>query len=89
MAEKEPKDKSRDILAGVYRHYKGEYYLLLGLAHHSETEEEFIVYIPLYTREGPRMAVRPRGMFFEEVEVDGIKQPRFKYIGPEMPLENT
>ncbi len=79
----------RDILAGVYQHYKGQYYLLLGLAHHSETGEQLIVYVPLYTREGPRMAVRPADMFFEEVEVEGLKQPRFKYIGSEMPSENS
>lgn len=77
-------NKPRDILAGVYQHYKGEYYLVLGLAHHSETEEKLVVYIPLYLREGPRMAVRPVDMFFEEVEIEGVKQPRFKYLGSEI-----
>ena len=77
----------KDILAGVYQHYKGQYYLVLGLAHHSETEEKLVVYIPLYVRKGPRMSVRPLEMFFEEVEVEGIRKPRFKYIGSEMPPE--
>ncbi len=76
---------TKDILAGVYKHYKGEYYLVLGLARHTETNEKLVVYIPLYTKEGPRIAVRPVEMFFEEVEVDGVKKPRFQYIGPEMP----
>lgn len=76
--------KSRDILCGVYQHYKGEYYLVLGLAAHSETQEQFVVYVPLYAREGPRMFVRPVEMFFEKVEIKGKKQPRFKYIGSEL-----
>lgn len=77
-------DKPRDILAGVYKHYKGEYYLVLGLAHHSETEERLVIYVPLYTREGPRIAARPLDMFFEEVEIDGTKKPRFEYVGSEL-----
>lgn len=59
---------SRDILSGLYQHYKGGYYLVLGLAHHSETMETMVVYVPLYVREGPRMAVRPVEMFFGVVE---------------------
>lgn len=80
--------RSRDILSGVYRHYKGKYYLVLGLAHHSETSEKFVVYVPLYPEVGPRMAVRPLEMFFEDVEVDGVVQPRFKYIGSELSEED-
>ena len=86
MTNKRRRDTTQqDILSGVYRHYKGEYYLVLGLARHSETDEKFVVYVPLYTREGPRMSVRPVAMFFEEVEVGSVKQPRFRYIGSEMP----
>lgn len=79
------KEKQRDIFAGVYQHYKGLYYLVLGLAHHSEREEKLVIYVPLYSQEGPRLAARPVEMFFEEVEINQIKQPRFKYIGSEMP----
>lgn len=74
----------QDVKAGVYRHYKGKYYLVLGVARHSETEDAYIVYVPLYVREGPRMAIRPFNMFFEEIVADGKKQPRFAYVGPEM-----
>jgi hypothetical protein len=75
-----------DVRAGVYRHYRGEYYLVLGLAHHSETMETFVVYVPLYVREGPRMAVRPAKMFFGRVEEEpGHMVLRFEYIGAEMP----
>ena len=75
----------QDIKAGVYQHYKGKFYLALGLARHSETEEIFVLYVPLYASRGVRMFVRPQEMFFEEVVVNGKKQPRFAYIGPEMP----
>lgn len=74
-----------DVRAGVYQHYKGRYYLVLGVASHSETQEHFVVYVPLYVREGPRMAIRPRAMFFEEIEHEGQKVPRFRYVGLEVP----
>ncbi|HYK08543.1 MAG TPA: DUF1653 domain-containing protein [Candidatus Eisenbacteria bacterium] len=76
-----------DVLSGVYKHYKGKFYLVLGVARHTETEEKFVVYVPLYAREGPRMSLRPFEMFFEDVEVNGKKQKRFEYIGSEMPEE--
>ncbi|MDP3993100.1 MAG: DUF1653 domain-containing protein [bacterium] len=76
---------SNTINAGVYRHYTGLMVLVLGVARHSETEEKFVCYIPLGPKAGPRITVRPVAMFFEEVEADGAKQPRFKFIGAEMP----
>ncbi|HET9946691.1 MAG TPA: DUF1653 domain-containing protein [Patescibacteria group bacterium] len=70
--------------AGIYKHYKGKYYLVLGVAQHSETQEEVVVYVSLYTGEGPRMFVRPRKMFEENGEINGKKQKRFEYIGTEI-----
>ncbi len=63
---------------GKYRHYKGAEYQVIDLARHSETEEWMVVYRPLYG-EG-KLWVRPLDMFQEEVEVDGVLMPRFKYI---------
>lgn len=74
-----------EVKAGVYEHYSGLYVLVLGVARHSETEEKFVVYVPLGPKKGPRLTVRPLKMFFEEVEVDGVKKERFKYMGVEMP----
>ncbi len=71
--------------AGIYKHYSGLIVLALGVARHSETEEKLVAYIPLGVKEGPRITVRPYAMFFEDVEVKGIKQPRFQYLGEEMP----
>lgn len=74
-----------DIKAGVYQHFKGAFYLVLGLARHSETEERLVVYVPLAPKEGPRITVRPAEMFFEDVTRNGETRPRFKYIGSELP----
>ncbi len=60
-----------------YRHYKGNYYDVVGVARHSETEQEMVVYRPRY---GARdMWVRPLDMFNEMVEVDNARVPRFAF----------
>ena len=63
---------------GKYRHYSGKEYELIGLARHSETLEELVVYKPLYIDDG--LWVRPLKMFEEEVVVNGVKMPRFTQI---------
>jgi hypothetical protein len=64
---------------GKYEHYKGKFYQVIGLARHSETMEELVVYQSLYGERG--WWVRPLKMFMGEVEVSGKKMPRFRYIG--------
>lgn len=66
---------------GKYQHYKGNFYLVIGVAKHSETLEEMVVYITLYDNPVGQIFVRPKEMFLDEVEVEGKKVPRFKYIG--------
>jgi hypothetical protein len=66
---------------GRYRHYKGKQYIVIGVARHSETEEELVVYRKDYDDHG--LWVRPLGMFMESVEVDGKLVPRFEYLGPQ------
>ena len=74
-----------DILpTGIYQHYKGKHYLVLGIAQHSETDERLVVYVPLYEHSGAAMSVRPLAMFCEDVEINGEKKPRFRYVGSEM-----
>lgn len=63
---------------GRYRHYKGGEYEVVGVARHSETLEPLVVYRPLYNASG--LWVRPHGMFFEEVEIDGVNRPRFARV---------
>lgn len=64
---------------GKYRHYKGRDYEVIGVARHSETQEELVVYRPLYGEGG--LWVRPLAMFLESVEQDGKTLPRFRYLG--------
>ena len=63
---------------GTYEHYKGNRYEVVGVAKHSETLEEMVVYRALYGDGG--LWVRPLKMFLEEIEISGKKIPRFKYI---------
>jgi len=63
---------------GLYRHYKGGKYRVMGVARHSETEELLVVYQPQY---GERdWWVRPLSMFTEQVEIEGRLIPRFQHI---------
>ena len=55
----------------VYRHFKGNYYFVEGIAYDSETKERMVVYKPLYEREdGRKIWVRPEKMFLEEIPLD-------------------
>jgi hypothetical protein len=67
-----------NITPGRYRHYKGKEYTVLGLARHSETLEELVVYRQEYGDRG--LWVRPATMFAETVEVDGAAVPRFRLL---------
>jgi hypothetical protein len=67
------------IPLGRYRHYKGNDYEVIGVARHSETLEELVVYRALYADHG--LWVRPLAMFTEPVTVQGKPQPRFHFIG--------
>ena len=70
-----------EVKLGKYKHYKGKEYQVIGLAKHSETLEELVVYEALYDNDESKLWVRPKKMFLEEVEVDNKKLPRFKYLG--------
>lgn len=61
---------------GLYRHYKGKYYEVIGVAKHSETGEDLVVYRSLYGERG--LWVRPLAMFDETLS-SGVK--RFIYCG--------
>ncbi len=66
---------------GLYRHYKGQQYRVVGVARHSETEEELVVYQALYGEFG--LWVRPLSMFTETVQVDGEQIARFALVSAE------
>ena len=66
-----------ELKPGRYRHYKGGEYEVQGIATHSETGEQLVVYRPLYGNAG--LWVRPLAMFFDTVDRDGEVQLRFTY----------
>lgn len=66
---------------GLYKHYKGNLYEVIGVARHSETLEELVVYKATYQKEGENLWVRPKAMFLETVMIDGVEVKRFEKVG--------
>jgi hypothetical protein len=66
------------IPLGLYRHYKGKDYSVVGFARHSETKETMVLYVPLYGDGG--YWVRPLAMFTETVMHEGRELPRFRLV---------
>ncbi len=52
---------------GIYKHFKGDYYIAEDIAIHSETREEFVVYRPLYG-DTTKLYIRPKDMFLSKVD---------------------
>ncbi|MCV6605697.1 MAG: DUF1653 domain-containing protein [Porticoccaceae bacterium] len=70
---------SDHLKPGIYRHYKGNDYEVIGVARHSENEEPLVVYRPCYGNRD--LWVRPLAMFVEAVTVSGKSVPRFQLKG--------
>lgn len=69
-----------ELRAGVWRHWKGKDYLVLGLAADADDQDRtVVVYVPLYDVSGPRLSVRSVEGFLEPVS-PGVS--RFTYLGP-------
>lgn len=66
------------VKLGKYQHFKGNYYQVIHLAKHSETEEYLVVYHPSKNKED--IWVRPLAMFNEKISKDGKQYQRFTYI---------
>ncbi len=62
---------------GVYRHFKGDYYLVENVATHSETKEKYIVYRALYGNS--ELYIRPYDMFLSEVDHEKYPDVKQKY----------
>lgn len=73
-----------ELKAGIYKHYKGGLYMVLGVARHEETREKLVAYIQLSGKYGAKIWVRPYDSFMESVEINGVVKPRFVYIGEEV-----
>ena len=67
-----------NVIPGKYQHFKGNFYQVLHVAKHSETEEQYVVYQPLY---GDRdIWIRSLEMFSEQIERDGKTFHRFQKV---------
>lgn len=64
----------------LFRHYKNKLYKFRELVKHSETAEDMVLYDCLYENESGRTWVRPRDLFFGEIEIDGTKKKRFQEL---------
>ena len=72
-----------ELAIGIYRHYKGKLYRVIGVGRNSETLEEVVIYLALYDNDEfgkDALWVRPLSMFLESVEIDGKKVPRFAFV---------
>lgn len=70
---------------GVYRHYKGNFYLALGIARADETNDAVVVYTRLYPREGLPMSTRLLSIWNAPVDTDDGPVARFTYVGHTTP----
>ena len=82
--------KIAKIKPGIYEHYKGKRYEVMGVAHHSETLEAVVVYKALYETKWGKTSwwVRPFTMFTSQVLVDGKSVPRFRYVRRKITSKN-
>ena len=69
-----------EVKPGAYKHFKGKIHIVIGVAKHSETMEELVIY--LHSENGKfSLWARPKAMFLETIERDDKVMPRFKFIG--------
>lgn len=79
MSDVHLSEEAKALKTGLYEHYKGNQYQVIGVGINSETLEEMVIYKALYG-EGLTW-LRPVKMFLETVEINGESKPRFRFIG--------
>ncbi|MGW6061922.1 DUF1653 domain-containing protein [Streptomyces sp. NPDC055189] len=81
-------ESTDNMTLGIYRHYKGNYYRVLHIAQHSETDERLVVYRGLSEERGD-VWVRPLAMFQETVAIGSGRTQRFSLIEEEGDIDDT
>jgi len=76
-----------NLETGVYQHYKGQYYEVIGIAMHTETEENLVVYRSLYGNYD--LWVRPLAMFQEQVVYEGKQMLRFTFVSRDAEINSA
>jgi len=76
---KQLSEQAKSLKPGIYRHYKGNEYRVFGVAWHSETLEEVVVYQAV-GGDDEHYWVRPIDMFLSNIEVNGNSIPRFEAV---------
>ena len=71
-------ETAQNLKRGIYSHYSGRLYEVVGVARHSESLEEMVVYQAQYGEKD--IWVRPLSMFVESLEIKGVMTPRFRLI---------
>ena len=74
---------NKPLVIGIYQHYKGKRYEVIGEGRHSETLDELVFYRALYVSDqfpDTFLWVRPKAMFLEDILLDGQLVPRFQLI---------
>ncbi len=79
MSGREP---ATELSSGIYEHYKGGRYLVIGLARDDRDETLLVVYVRLYEKPGVPMTARPLRDFLATVQSPAGSVPRFRYVGP-------
>jgi hypothetical protein len=71
-----------NLQLGIYEHYKGKQYQVIGIGKHTETLEEFVIYKPLYDLKKNQdvLWIRPKKMFLEKVSLEGKLIQRFRFL---------
>jgi len=75
--------KQDSVKPGIYKHYKGKLYEVIGVGHHTETLEPLVLYRALYDTPdfgSKPLWARPVKMFLEKIVFNNVEQPRFTFI---------